>query len=102
MRYKAADAKNVLDLLVGVRGLEKEGSESEKKSLDAIALLSLPKHLRKTALAIHKTERATASAIAEETGREEDIEIRCLEELVEMGFLSKEKLEGRVYYSISK
>lgn len=102
MRYKPSDAKDVLDLLVGVRELRQDNPGKEKKTLDAIALLSLPEHLRKTAIAIHKIGRATAAMIAGVTGRDARVECSNLEELAEMGYLEIEKRDGGVFFYIAK
>lgn len=98
MRFKPSDAKEILDLLVGVR--EIRGENSVKKPLDAIAILSLPEHLRKTALTVHKMGRATAAMIAEATGSKVDVEKSNLLELRELGYLDMEK-QGEDFFFTS-
>lgn len=99
MRYKPSDAEDILDLIMGVKDREKN-PRKEKKPLDAIAVLSLPERLRKTALAILKFGRATAPIIAQETGRETAAEMVNLEELVKKGYLETEIQDDGTYYCI--
>jgi len=98
MRFKPSDAKEILDLLVGVREVRDENPN--KKPLDAIAILSLPEHLRKTALTFHKMGRATAVMIADATGSKVDVEESNLLELREMGYLDIEKQGEDIFFYI--
>jgi hypothetical protein len=72
----------------------------KRRSLDAIAILSLPKNLRKTAIAIHRKQRATVEIVMEMTGRNKENEQECLSKLVQMGFLVKEEIDKKIYYKI--
>ena len=98
-RLKPTDAKEILDLIMGAEDREKNPGK-EKKPLDAITILSLPEHLRKTALVIQKIGRATAPMIAQETGRETAEENVNLEELVKRGYLAIEIQDDDTYYQI--
>ena len=100
MKFKPDDAEGIMDLLVGARGKSEGGSVEEKKSLDVIALLSLPAHLRNTAYAIHKVGKATATMIADVTGEDVDTEMSNLRELEEMGYLEEEKQGQDIYFYI--
>jgi hypothetical protein len=100
MRYKPSEAKKILDLLVGTEDTPDNTTSRKRKHLDAIALLSLPEHLRKTALAIHEKGRATATMISEVTGRPPEIERSNLNELEEMGYLDTEKKGAQIFFSI--
>jgi hypothetical protein len=97
MRFKPSDAREILDLLVGVREIRDENTN--KKPLDAIAILSLPEHLRKTALTVHKMGRATAVMIAEATGSKVDVEKSNLFELRGMGYLEMEKQDEDIFFT---
>lgn len=98
MKFKPSDAREILDLLVGVR--ERQGENTNKKPLDAIAILSLPEHLRKTALTIHKMGRATAAMISEAIGSKVEVEKSNLLELRERGYLYMEKQGEDVLFYI--
>lgn len=82
------------------KGNPREKVLEEEKYLDAVTLLSLPDHLRKTALAILKLGRATAARVARDTGRERAIESMYLEQLAKMGYLKMEKQCHDVYFQV--
>lgn len=63
-------------------------------------LVSLPKHLRKTALAIVKMGQATAEQVAAKTGRTRAAESDYLNQLVRQGILKKEKIGREIHFSI--
>lgn len=72
----------------------------ELKALDVMTLLSLPDHLRKTAMILCRLGKATASQISKESGRERAVESSYLNQLVVMGHIKKMR-EGRdVYFYI--
>ncbi len=100
MRVKPSDAKGIMDLLMGVRGQDGENTLSEKKSLDAFAILNLPARLRKTAVELHLVGRATVEMISDVTGEKEDIVKAYLEELFKMGYLVMEKRNDAVFFSL--
>ena len=100
MGAKPSNAKDILDLLMGAQ--EGEGSQDEKKSLDAFAILSLPSRLRKTAVEIHRLGRASVAMIAEVTGKSEKTEKVYLEELSELGYLLREELDDSIFFSINR
>ncbi len=74
--------------------------------LDAAALLGLPDHLRRTAMALHKTGRGTAEDVAGITGNSRSIESAYLNQLVRQGYVKRErgKLPGeapkKVYFYV--
>ena len=71
-------------------------------SLDVMTLLSMPDHLRKTAMAICRCERATAEEIADQTRRARAVESAYLNQLVIMGYLKKERKGRKAYFFIDK
>jgi len=71
-------------------------------SLDAMTLLSLPDHLRKTAVAICKLGRSTAHDIAGETDRARAVESNYLNQLVMMGLLKRERQGRKVYFQVER
>ncbi len=71
-------------------------------ALDVMTLLSLPDHLRKSAMVICRVNEATADEVAEETQRARAVESSYLNQLVNMGHLKKRRKGRRVYFYIEK
>lgn len=70
--------------------------------LDVMTLLSLPDHLRKTAITLCKLEQATAEEVAEQTKRARAVESSYLNQLVMMGYLKKERRGRKAYFYVDK
>lgn len=70
--------------------------------LDVMTLLSLPDHLRKTAVTLCKLGEATADEVAEQTKRARAVESGYLNQLVLMGYLKKERKGRKAYFSVEK
>jgi predicted transcriptional regulator len=66
--------------------------------LDVMTLLSMPDHLRKTAMTICRCGRATAQEISEQTTRARAVESSYLNQLVIMGYLKKERKGRKAYF----
>lgn len=71
-------------------------------SLDVMTLLSMPDHLRKTAMTICRCGRATAEEIAGQTTRARAVESAYLNQLVIMGYLKKERRGRKAYFYIDR
>jgi ArsR family transcriptional regulator, lead/cadmium/zinc/bismuth-responsive transcriptional repressor len=71
-------------------------------SLDVMTLLSMPDHLRKTAMTICRCSRATAEEVAEQTTRARAVESAYLNQLVIMGYLKKERKGRKAYFFIER
>ena len=69
-------------------------------TLDVMTLLSMPDHLRKTAMTICRCGRATAEEIAGSTSRARAVESAYLNQLVIMGYLKKERKGRKAYFFI--
>lgn len=89
--------------------IQKNGSNNQKASLslpdaslDVMTLLSMPDHLRKTAMTICRCSRATAEEISEQTKRARAVESAYLNQLVIMGYLKKERKGRKAYFFIDK
>jgi len=67
-------------------------------SLDVMTLLSMPDHLRKTAMTICRCGRATAQEVAQQTKRARAVESAYLNQLVIMGYLKKERKGRKAYF----
>jgi hypothetical protein len=83
--------------------LQKHGKKDSTQSftdapLDVMTLLSMPDHLRKTAMTICRCGRATAEEIAEQTSRARAVESAYLNQLVIMGYLKKERKGRKAYF----
>jgi hypothetical protein len=70
------------------------------EALDVMTLLSLPDHLRKTAVTVCKLGNATAEEVAEQTRRARAVESGYLNQLVLMGYLKKERKGRKAYFFV--
>ena len=70
--------------------------------LDVMTLLSMPDHLRKTAMAVCRLGRATADEIAQQTHRARAVESAYLNQLVIMGHLKKERTGRKAYFFVDR
>jgi len=70
--------------------------------LDVMTLLSMPDHLRKTAMTVCRIGRATAEEIAQQTHRARAVESAYLNQLVIMGYLKKERKGRKAYFYIDR
>jgi hypothetical protein len=66
--------------------------------LDVMTLLSMPDHLRKTAMTVCRCGRATADEISQQTTRARAVESAYLNQLVIMGYLKKERKGRKAYF----
>lgn len=71
-------------------------------SLDVMTLLSLPDHLRKTAMTICRCGKATAEEISEQTERARAVESAYLNQLVIMGYLKKMRKGRKAYFYVDR
>jgi hypothetical protein len=70
------------------------------EALDVMTLLSLPDHLRKTAVSICKLGHATAEEVSEQTKRARAVESGYLNQLVLMSYLKKERKGRKAYFFV--
>jgi predicted transcriptional regulator len=70
--------------------------------LDVMTLLSMPDHLRKTAMTVCRLGRATADEIAQQTHRARAVESAYLNQLVFMGYLKKERKGRKAYFFVER
>jgi len=83
----------------GQRSLSQEGVPDV---LDVMTLLSLPDHLRKTAVTLCKLDQATADEVAEQTKRARAVESGYLNQLVLMGYVKKERRGRKAYFFVDR
>jgi hypothetical protein len=89
--------------------IQKNGNGNQRSAptlpdapLDVMTLLSMPDHLRKTAMSICRCGRATAEEIAEQTSRARAVESAYLNQLVIMGYLKKERKGRKAYFYVDR
>ncbi len=70
--------------------------------LDVMTLLSMPDHLRKTAMTVCRLGRATADELAQQTHRARAVESAYLNQLVIMGHLKKERKGRKAYFYVDR
>jgi len=70
--------------------------------LDVMTLLSLPDHLRKTAVTLCKLDHATADQVAEQTKRARAVESGYLNQLVLMGYVKKERRGRKAFFYVER
>jgi hypothetical protein len=70
--------------------------------LDVMTLLSMPDHLRKTAMTVCRLGRATANEVAMQTKRARAVESAYLNQLVIMGHLKKERNGRKAYFFVDR
>jgi predicted transcriptional regulator len=80
--------------------IQKSSNMLPDASLDVMTLLSMPDHLRKTAMSICRCGKATAEEIAESTRRARAVESAYLNQLVIMGYLKKERKGRKAYFFV--
>jgi len=76
--------------------------ELREYPLDVVTLLSLPDHLRKTAMILCQKGEATAEEISEETGRARAVESGYLNQLHTMGYVEKKRKGRDVYFYVER
>ena len=81
---------------------QREIPDSLPEALDVMTLLSLPDHLRKTAVTLCKLEEATANEVADQTRRARAVESGYLNQLVIMGYMKKERRGRKAYFFVNK
>ena len=104
-----ASLERLNDKMEVIIEIQKTGNDNQKSapglpdaSLDVMTLLSMPDHLRKTAMAICRCGRATAEEISVQTSRARAVESAYLNQLVIMGYLKKERKGRKAYFFIDK
>ncbi|MCW3974861.1 MAG: transcriptional regulator [Candidatus Bathyarchaeota archaeon] len=91
-----------IDNFIQTQEPEEKSISLEGIPLDVATLLSLPDHLRKTAMTICELKEATASDVAEKTGRVRAAESDYLNQLVSHGHIKKKRKGHDVYFYISE
>ena len=92
-----------MEVMIEIQKHDRRGiPETLPEALDVMTLLSLPDHLRKTAISLCKLEKATANEVSEQTKRARAVESGYLNQLVIMGYLKKERQGRKAYFFVDK
>jgi len=91
-----------MDVMIEIQRHDQKESQIIPDVLDVMTLLSLPDHLRKTAVTLCKLGQATADEVAEQTKRARAVESGYLNQLVLMGYLKKERKGRKAYFFVEK
>jgi hypothetical protein len=91
-----------MDVMIDIQKHNPGDAEMITDALDVMTLLSLPDHLRKTAVTLCKLGQATAEEIAEQTSRARAVESSYLNQLVLMGYVKKERRGRKAYFYVEK
>jgi hypothetical protein len=92
----------ILDNLPSGKARQVEVADLEDSPLDVVTLLSLPDHLRKTAMILCKEDEATAEQISKKTGRARAVESGYLNQLHTMGYVNKRRKGRDVYFHVER
>jgi response regulator of citrate/malate metabolism len=91
-----------VDVMIDITRHNPSETQTIPDALDVMTLLSLPDHLRKTAVTLCKLGEATAEEVAEQTERARAVESSYLNQLVLMGYLKKERRGRKAYFYVEK
>jgi response regulator of citrate/malate metabolism len=91
-----------MEVMIEIQRHNQSEAETIPDALDVMTLLSLPDHLRKTAVTLCKLGEATAEEVAEQTKRARAVESSYLNQLVLMGYLKKERRGRKAYFYAEK
>ena len=91
-----------IDVMIEIQRHGQKESQTIPDVLDVMTLLSLPDHLRKTAVNLCKLGQATADEVAEQTKRARAVESGYLNQLVLMGYLKKERRGRKAYFYVKE
>ncbi|MEM1566557.1 MAG: transcriptional regulator [Candidatus Bathyarchaeia archaeon] len=93
-----------MEVMIELQKHGRKGFEplSPEAPLDVMTLLSMPDHLRKTAMTVCRLGRATADEVAKQTRRARAVESAYLNQLVIMGYLKKERKGRKAYFYVDK
>jgi hypothetical protein len=91
-----------MDVVIEIQRHGQRNVESIPDVLDVMTLLSLPDHLRKTAVTLCKLGQATADEVSGQTKRARAVESGYLNQLVLMGYVKKERRGRKAYFYVEK
>jgi ArsR family transcriptional regulator, lead/cadmium/zinc/bismuth-responsive transcriptional repressor len=88
-----------MEVIIELQKHDRKGLQPiQDTPLDVMTLLSMPDHLRKTAMTVCRSGRATADEISQQTTRARAVESAYLNQLVLMGYLKKERKGRKAYF----
>ncbi len=97
----------IKDLERKLQSLERRVEEIESRLHpvieDRVAMfLTVPDSLRKSLFVVSELSKATADEVCQRTGRHRSIENKYLNELVRAGWLTRQRIGKKIYYSPRK
>jgi len=103
IRENLEQLNDKIDVMIEIQKQGKRAiPENLPEALDVMTLLSLPDHLRKTAVTLCKLEEATADEVSKQTKRARAVESGYLNQLVVMGYMKKERRGRKAYFYVNK
>ena len=93
---------DILATLTSGKQSQVQIADLKDSPLDVVTLLSLPDHLRKTAMVLCKEGEAIADQIANKTGRARAVESGYLNQLCTMGYVKKKRKGRDVYFYVER
>jgi len=103
IRENLEQLNDKIDVMIEIQKQGKRAiPENLPEALDVMTLLSLPDHLRKTAVTLCKLEEATADEVSKQTKRARAVESGYLNQLVVMGYVKKERRGRKAYFYVNK
>jgi len=105
LNHKVELVSKKLDKLIEIERTSTNHVSSKTVSLpsgpfDVTTLLTLPDHLRKSALALSNLTEGTATDLSKETGRVRAVESDYLNQLVSLGLIKKKRKGRDVYFYV--
>ncbi len=93
-----------MEVMIELQKYEKKDTKQvlPDAPLDVMTLLSMPDHLRKTAMTVCRMGRATADEVAQQTHRARAVESAYLNQLVIMSYLKKERKGRKAYFFVDR
>lgn len=93
-----------MEVMIELQKHDKKGIQPSLTDtpLDVMTLLSMPDHLRKTAMTVCRLGRATADETAQQTHRARAVESAYLNQLVIMGYVKKERNGRKAYFYVER
>jgi len=83
-----------------IRSNAKSPGKTATISISTKDLLALPDSLRKTMMTIQSLKEATTKEVAENTGRTRSVETIYLNQLVRIGYLTKQRRGRKIYFKV--
>lgn len=91
-----------MDVLIELQKTTSKEAMMPDATLDVMALLNMPDHLRKTAVILCRNGHATAEEVSDKTNRARAVESAYLNQLVTMGYIKKQRRGRKAYFYLDR